>query len=185
MTENELQSAYFNWMYELVCKPEYTNGLSYRELLSYLHERDFVVLMERDLNRAEDGVNLRYSFGYENDIDSVLIATYLDDRPCSVLEMIIALAIRCEEMMNDPDLGDRTGRWFWEMLESLGLDDMDDYSFDWADAEYVVELFLKREYCRDGQGGLFTIENCKRDLRDVEIWYQMGWHLNELIEKGE
>lgn len=185
MTENELQKVYFNWMYQLVCEPQYTGGLSYRELLFYLHERDFIVLMERDMNRAEDGVDLRYRFGYEENIPDVDIANALDIRPCSVLEMMVSLSIRCESIMSDPDIGDRTGKWFWEMLSSLELDDMDDSSFSWEDAEYILELFLKREYCRDGRGGLFTIENCKRDLRDVEIWYQMGWHLNELIEKGE
>ena len=185
MTENELQKSYFNWMYRLVCKPEYTGDLSYRELLLYLHDRDFIALMERDQNRVEDGINLRYNFGYEKHIDNVIIATLLDNRPCSVLEMLVALAIRCEAMMNKPDLGDRTGRWFWEMLASLGLEDMDDEVFNWVDTEYILEIFMKREYHPDGRGGLFTIKNCKRDLRDVEIWYQMGWHLNELIEKGE
>ena len=83
------------------------------------------------------------------------------------------------------DLGDRTPRWFWDMIKSLGLYDMDDAHFDVAEAEYILELFQKREYRRNGRGGLFTIENCKRDLRDVEIWYQAGWYMNDLIEKGE
>lgn len=51
-----------------------------------------------------------------------MIASYLDNRPCSVLEMIIALAIRLEEhIMDDPDIGNRTGQWFWDMIVSLGL----------------------------------------------------------------
>lgn len=38
------------------------------------------------------------------------------------LEMIIALAIRLEEhIMDDPDIGNRTGQWFWDMIVSLGL----------------------------------------------------------------
>ena len=185
MFDDELQDAYFNWMYQLVCTRRYTEGRSYQYLMSYLHHIDFIALMERDLNRIEDGINLRYRFGYETHVDNNRIATYLDDRPCSVLEMMIALAIRCEETMNDPDIGDRTDRWFWEMIYSLGIQDFYDYRFDKIEVGYILNKFLNREYERNGRGGLFTIENCKRDLRDVEIWYQMGWHLNELIEKGE
>ena len=185
MFDNELQEAYFNWMYRLVCTRPYIGGRTYRCLLSYLHGHDFIALMERDLNRIEDGIDLRYCFAYEKNVDKNEVATYLDDRPCSVLEMMVALAIKCEEMMNDPDVGDQTGRWFWEMICSLGLFEFDDYAFDEIEVDYILNKFLHREYEWNGKGGLFTIENSKRDLRDVEIWYQMGWHLNELIEKGE
>ena len=183
--ENELQETYFNWMCGLVCEDQRMGGRSYSYLLSYLHDQDFIVLMERDLNRAEDGVDLRYRFSYDTDVSKILIATYLDNRPCSVLEMMISLAIRAEETMDDPDIGDRTDRWFWEMIESLGLIDYDDSNFYEDDVRYILNRFQNREYEWNGKGGLFTIENPKRDLRNVEIWYQMGWHLNELIEKGE
>ena len=185
MLENELQKTYFDWMYQLVCTEEYTRDRSYHRLLSYLYELDFIALMERDLNRIEDGIDLRYRFSYETGTDKVLVATYLDNRPCSILEMMIALAIRCEETMSSPDIEDRTDRWFWEMIDSLGLTRYDDYVFDGPEVDYILTVFQNREYKPNGKGGLFTIENCKRDLRNVEIWYQMGWHLNELIEKGE
>lgn len=99
--------------------------------------------------------------------------SYLDNRPCSVLEMIIALAIRLEEhIMDDPDIGNRTGQWFWDMIVSLGLGSMDDSKFDKAHAIDVIRRFLDRDYGRDGKGGLFTIEHCRYDMRDIEIWYQ-------------
>ena len=185
MSENELREEYFNWLYRLVCDDLYTGGRSYYNLLFCLHSRDFIVLMDRDENRAEDGVDLRYRFGYENSIDGVPISAFLDCFPCSILEMMVALASRCEEMMRDPDLGNRTGKWFWDMVINLGLYDMDDDAFDEDFVNYILDRFLNREYDRDGRGGLFTIKNSKRDLRYVEIWYQMGWHLNDLIEKGE
>ena len=37
MTRNELNNAYFDWMYQLVCDDEYSRGLSYRKLLFLLH----------------------------------------------------------------------------------------------------------------------------------------------------
>jgi hypothetical protein len=133
-----------------------------------------------DGNRAEDGMDLRYRFGDENSYDQALIATYLDDRPCSVLEMLIALAIRCEEqIMDDPDIGDRTGLWFGNMIYNLNLHTMHNSDFDREYVDEVIDIFLNRKYERDGRGGLFTVKNAPRDLRDVEIWYQLCWYLNE------
>ena len=114
MTKNELNDAYFNWMYQLVFDGRYSKRLSYQKLLRELHRIEFTYSIPMDGNRAEDGVDLRYRFGYENGYSSSMISVYLDNRMCSVLEMMIALAIRCEEhIMDDPDIGNRTGQWFW------------------------------------------------------------------------
>ena len=78
-------------------------------------------MIPMDGNRAEDGIDLRYRFGHEQHYSDAMVASFLDDRPCSVLEMMIALSIRCEEhIMDDPDVGNRTGQWFWSMIASLG-----------------------------------------------------------------
>jgi len=180
MTKDELINEYFNWIYRLVCDGKHIGRLSYRKLLACLHGIDFTYTVDMDGNREADGADLRYRFGYEQKYPDPLIAAYLDDRPCSVLEMMVALAIRCEEhIMGDADIGDRTGQWFWDMLVNLGLNGMNDKKFDREYTESVISRFLNREYGKDGKGGLFTIENCKHDLRDVEIWYQMCWHLAE------
>lgn len=181
MTQKELNQEYFKWMYQLVCGERYSKKLSYRKLLSYLHSVEFVYIIDLDGNRAEDGIDLRYRFGYERGYSDPMIASYLDDRPCSILEMMIALSIRCEEhIMENSDLGDRTGQWFWNMIVSLGLGSMTDARFDDEYVDEVVHRFLNREYERNGKGGLFTIEHCKKDLRSVEIWYQMCWYLNTI-----
>ena len=96
--------------------------------------------------------------------------------------MIVALALRCETIMEDPDYGDRTGKWFWGMIESLGLKSMDDTSFNRDYVDDVIDIFLSRGYGRDGRGGLFTIKHPKRDLRTVEIWYQMNWYLDSILK---
>lgn len=183
MTRNELNSEYFNWMCQLVCdERRYSRRLSYRKLLSFLNSVDFNYTIDMDGNREEDGIDLRYRFGYENSYESSMITAFLDDQPCSVLEMMIALAIRCEEhIMDDPDVGDRTGQWFWNMIVNLGLGSMTDDKFDECYVERVIDRFLNREYERDGEGGLFTVKHCKHDLRTVEIWYQMCWYLDEIV----
>lgn len=180
MTKDELNNAYFEWMYQLVCSEQYSRRLSYRKLLYLLHDTEFTYTIPMDGNRAEDGTDLRYRFGYENTYESPMIATYLDNRPCSVLEMMIALAIRCEEhIMDDPDIGNRTGQWFWNMIVNLGLGSMNDEKFNKNHAREIIQKFLNREYRQNGNGGLFTVRHCRVDLRSVEIWYQMCWYLDE------
>ena len=180
MTKNEINVLYFEWLYRLVCNDKYFKKLSYRKLIKYLHGVDLYYTVPMDANREDDGIELRYRFGYENSYEQKIIAVDLDNNPCSVLEMMIALALRCEEhIMSDPDIGDRTGQWFWNMIVNMGLGSMTDEKFDEDYTKTVVERFLNREYKKNGEGGLFVVKNHEKDLRIVEIWYQMCWYLNE------
>lgn len=182
MTQELLLNEYFDWMYNLVFTKKYFKGQSYKKLLWHLLDREFIYILDMDANRAADGVDLRYRFAYENHyLDEAMITEYLDDGPCSVLEMMVALALRCEEdTMSNTDIGNRTGKWFWDMIVSLGLESMDDTDYEEMYTDNVLERFLYREYDPDGKGGLFTINNPYDDLRTVEIWYQMLWYLDEL-----
>lgn len=180
MTKTELKTRYFDWMCRLVCNNTYSKKLSYKKLMRSLDSIDFTYILEMDDNRAEDGIDLRYRFGYEFEYDDAMIASYLDDHPCSVLEMMIALALRCEEtIMHNPDFGDRLGQWFWTMIVNLGLGPMTDDRFDRKYVDDVIQRFLNREYEYNGKGGLFTVKHPSRDMRSVEIWYQMCWYLDE------
>lgn len=179
MIRDDIHVEYFNWLYDTVCGD---SGASFVELLACLHDIEFVYSISRDGNRAEDGIDLRRRFAYENRYDYEMIDLYLDDDcPCSVLEMMVALAIRCEEwIMDDPMYGNRTSQWFWEMIINLGLGGMHDVNFNREHVENIVYRFLDREYEPDGRGGLFRIKHCDRDLREVEIWYQLCWYLDSI-----
>ena len=180
MTGQELNELYFSWMCDMVNHSK----KSYEKLFRYLHDYEFNYIIGMDANRVEDGIDLRYRFAYECDILDTLIAVYLDERPCSVFEMMVALALRCEEhIMDDPDVGNQMDRWFWDMLDSLGLSWMDDAKFDEKFADGVMERLIMRQYEKNGKGGLFTIRNCPHDLREVEIWYQMMWYLDEILKE--
>lgn len=182
MTHELLLNDYFDWMYGLVYDDKYFKESSYRNLLRHLHEREFIYILDMDVNRAKDGINLRYTFAQENGyLDSAMISEYLSDRPCSILEMMVALARRCErEIMTNYDIGDRTGQWFWDMIVNLGLESMDDFDYNELYVDDVIDRLLYREYEPNGCGGLFTVKRCKNDLRNVDIWYQMLWYLNEV-----
>ena len=175
---DKTQNEYFEWMYDLVSGDRYSNGISYRKLLMHLHNTEFIFSIPMDENRAENGEHLRYRFSLRHHVNE----EYLDIGPCTVLEMMVALAIRCEEeIMDDPEIGNRTAQWFWGMITNLGLGDMTDEYYDRRDVDDILTRLLNREYEPDGRGGLFRIRNCQEDLRDIEIWVQMCWWLNSIV----
>ena len=118
--QDRIINEYFEWLFSLVCGEEYSKQFSYRKLLTRLHDTEFRYSIPRDRNRADDGIDLRSRFTWTKYRNYELLC-FLDG-PCSVLEMMIALAIRCEEnIMDDPNIGDRTAQWFWGMVVNLGL----------------------------------------------------------------
>ena len=183
MTRYELKDEYFRWLCHYVCDDQYLEKTTYHKLMRQLDDTPFEYIIARDGNRAEDGMDLRYRFAYEEKYDHRLIASELDDRPCSVLEMMVALCLRCEDhIMYDPDLGDRTGQWFWNMIVSLGLGTMTDANYDSNYVDDILQRFMQRKYKRTGEGGLFTIPNARQDMRDIEIWSQLTAYLNYVNE---
>lgn len=180
MDNHEMNERYFAYMTHLVCGNRYGGRLSWRKLFRLLHETEFIYMLDIDANRADDGTDLRYRFAYEFGLNGADVKRYVDNRPCSMLEMMVALASRCEEqIMDNPDDGDRTGKWFFEMIESLGLMGMDDRRFHKEAACDILCRFMRREYDESGQGGLFTLRYPKFDMREIEIWYQMMAYLEE------
>lgn len=175
-----MRDDYFDWLYDIVCKSD-----KYKVLCAFLHGQEFTYTIPMDDNRYEDGISLRYRFGYECDLPDYRIADEIDNRPCSVFEMMVALALRMEEdVMACPGLN-RTSEWFEAMIVSLGLEDMTNERFIENRCSRVIVNFLNRDYAKNGQGGLFTVDDMAyRDLRTVEIWYQAIWFLNDVL-KGE
>lgn len=174
----ELSLDYLDWLSIKVYDRQH-NGAKYDKLFWYLYNTDFEYTFPMDGNRAEDGVDLRYRFGREYKIPDYIIASYLDTRPCSVLEMMVALAVRVEEhIMTDPDVGDRVGQWFWDMIVNLGLN-MPDSRFNYHRADEIMDIFTNHQYKRNGEGGLFTIHDPSKDMRTTDIWYQMNYYLTE------
>lgn len=177
--EDRINNEYFEWLCELIDSRRFSRQVSYRQLLVHLHNVEFTSLNPRDENRADDGIQLRRRFSLYR--DAITLSEHIHG-PCSVLEMMVALAIRCEEtIMDDTAMGDRTGQWFWGMIHNLGLSPMKDSNFDRNFVDDVIARFLNREYEPDGRGGLFTVRNCAYDMRDVEIWCQLSWYLDSIM----
>lgn len=149
----------------------------YYYLLRLLFEKDFYSVIDNDDNRAAYGLLLRSRYCREtgNELGEL--------GPCSVLEMLIALAISIDvDFMMEKDRSNRFDKWFWMMIDNLGLlngfhDDV--FMVRQNRAEIIIDRWLSREYEFDGTGGLFPLRDPKTDQRNVEIWYQMQAFLIE------
>jgi hypothetical protein len=186
MSNNEeIKNLYFSWMASLaIVSP--TERSDYSHLLNALYDTKFYFTIPLDENRYVDGLDLRYRFGYSHNISKEQIMDTLDTRECSMLEMMVALALRCEEhIMYDPDLENQLSNWFSDMLQSLKLENMTNNNFDIDWVTYRLDCLLKHEYEPNGSGGLFTIRNPRQDLRKVEIWYQMCWYLDTILNSNK
>lgn len=171
MAKNNTYEKYFWWLLDCI---EAEDG--YLRLLRYMHNVRFYVsdLVPMDQNRVLDAYDLRNVYLEEIGSDQRQVFT---GRWVSVLEVMVALAYRCEkDIMRDFRYGNRTAKWFWCMIDNLGLGDMD-IVYDEDYIREALDLMMRREYKPNGEGGLFPIYGCREDLRTVEIWYQMNWWL--------
>lgn len=175
--------GYRDWLYNIILLEDYCD--CYEMLLDYLFDRRFTWSVEHDDNRAEDGFQLRQDFMVERGIDPDIWFDEQDrelPQRCSMLEMMIALAQRCEDVLYDPEYGDRTALWFWDMIWNLRLDRMDDDHFDELTCDICINQLLDRMYNRDGEGGLFPCKDGDIDMTKAEIWYQMNVWIEENFE---
>lgn len=189
------EKRYFAWLCDLVrldddlyMDQERAGSCSYYNLFKILFDMPFIWKIPMDKNRAADGLALRTQFlklvntpGYytrqngkmviRNETYDFVVNSHIED--CSVLEVMIALAQRIEyDIMHESRYGDRTKKWFWIMINSLGLENQNDRMFDIDFVEGVLVRFIDRKYHIDGKGSLFYIPDCMYDLRTVDIWTQ-------------
>lgn len=167
-----LQDRYYHWLRSLVDRP----GSFYDTLFHAAWSTPYEYHVPFDENRAEDGLRLRDRYEEETSI------SLPDLDICSMLEFLVALAIRMNESMYDWDNPDQTSGWFWKMMFNSGLAALDDtYSDDtYVRLLYRFNVINHRLYNEDGTGGgLFPLEHPRQDQREVEVWYQMMAYLQE------
>ena len=158
-----IASDYFFWLCDKVGYQDDYDGL-----MRFLFDTEFYWVIPMDRSRAIDGLDLRKEFMEESDVRG----DWDDGNPCSILEMMVALAIRVEEsVLGDPDIC-----LFWRMIDHLGLSGIENED----ELRERVDDMLERRISRNGSGGLFPLRGyVRRDQRRVDIWEQcMGW-INE------
>jgi len=162
-----MQDLYFDWLLSKV------DGWPYRQVCDYLYHIEFRwdYTIELDGDRAEKGKALRYLYFTEKRQDSGM-----SGMPCTVLEMLVALAIDMENIMGEPG-NDHPERWFSDMLCNLGIAN----SFSRQDIVNKVGRWMARDYMPDGNGGLFPLSNSPNDQRRSPIWAQAGLYMCERV----
>lgn len=162
-----LEELYFEWL----CGPlDRKWDISFDEdMLALMHRTPFKPLVQNDQNRALDGIGLREEFLYECPVNSSPweIGGWRS-MPCSILEMLLALAERASYQT-----GVRKEDWFATFVHNLGL------PAGPTKTRRVLKRLNERTYHADGGGGLFPLANPLEDQREVEIWYQMAAYVIE------
>ena len=79
---------------------------------------------------------------------------------------------------NLSDFGYRELAMLEDLLKAIREQGLPDDFYDEDLVEDVLDKFLYREYEPNGKGGLFYIKNCEEDMRDLNIWSQLCYYLN-------
>ena len=172
------QKRYLQWLYRFL-----GNTSNYSKLLDYLYQVDFVWIIPMDENRAKDGVNLRFQFCDIYGLDLTKHDEIFGSKPCSMLEMMIALAVRIEDDFMGTENSNNTPRWFWSMIFALGLQFQKNDNFNAEKVDSVILQFIEHRYGPDGRGSLFHVPMQNVDFRHLQIWDQMNYWLIFLDKK--
>lgn len=173
-----LENLYFEWLINFVCTPEEIQ--KYSLLLLELHDFEFVPLVELDGNLVDNCLSMRDRFLGKND--------YIMDFPVSILEILVYISVEIEDtLMTNSKYGDRTGLWFWSMIDSLGLIKYDNLRYDEPKIDGILQNFVDRKWKKNGKGGLFTFKNGEEICdKNENIWsIAMRWLSNFAKKDGE
>lgn len=177
MSIEPLDELYFDWLYSQVANPRIPDpSRTYWKLLRTFFTKKAVWLIANDVNRLEDGKELRFKFLTEKKLDRPNREWM--ELECSFLELMVGLAERLSfEAEGEPHY------WFWKMVENLGLDRFsDDREFPKEKIEDTVDVVIFRNYKKNGRGGFFPLNHTQKDQRKVELWYQVAEYLLEQSE---
>ena len=170
-----LNGDYYIWLLDSI-GVLYGEHENYLILMQHLFSTEYTYVFEMDGNRAMAGLNLRTLFSQETGV-------YADDvhsGPCSVLEMLIALADAIAF-----DTSENTADWFWQLIDNLGLSEFDDEHFDLHEVNHILEKWMNRQYDSSGFGSLFPIRHFDKDMRSMEVWDQKNAYLTTLHPVGQ
>lgn len=162
-----LKSLYLQYLMDLTGLPDgYYDLCTYLNAIPFLYDPHFIT----DRNRLEDGLELRSLYFHDTGKSSGM-----EPNEASVLEVMVALAIRIDrDIMGEPGTSD-PGKWLVTMFENLGLD----ASMHESEVRGKITAWLYRQYGRDGQGSLFPLRKKSIDQRGITIWDQMNEYMVE------
>lgn len=177
-----MRHEYFEWLVSKVTSPAVPDDAQARNVLRVLRDIRIQGLpMADDDPRLEDGKQLRMNFIDDAGLSVHSYDDALEPNFCTVLELLIALAIRMDDIMRDPlDPSSSVPSCFWGMVTTMVGQPFYPCSYwafpaDVSIAAVVTESsmkFLSRQYDPTGYNGNIFIDVSGVDLRAIDIWAQ-------------
>jgi hypothetical protein len=191
MNNRSIREEYFIWLYNKIDNKH----TSFRFLCKKLHATPFIPRISNDENRTSDALELRTLFIGDHSLDELHTEVqYFVKGDCTVFEMLIALSDRMNYLTNESK---GPPYWFHQLLSNLRLNDQFSDSrlignigegfTNTAESsiEFVLERLMNRTYDYYGNGSLFPLKRRPpKDMREVEIWYQLMLYLDENYGMG-
>lgn len=163
-----------DYLQHLIWRGNLQKFSKYSKLFEILHRIEFTWIIDRDDNREADGIDLREDYNIPIEYTNEECNNFMNHW-CSVLEMMIGLAIRVDyEIIGDPS-EEHPEHFFMKMIRNLDLLRLKEE----RTIIKIVNIWLNREFERNGRGSPFPVRNDRRDQRKLEIWDQMNSYISE------
>lgn len=153
-------------------------------MLGVLYDKEYFYLNDFDKSRAEDGIALRenWLFSEYPELPEEAISI-LDNRPCSVLECLIALCERVwNDILYDPSSEETTSLLFQHAIHNLKLDYYDNDSINdgsIAEIDRIIGRWLDGKIKADGTGSPFIVRNPSKPMRGSDLWTQANMYVED------
>ena len=164
--------SYEDYLLNIVCTPK--DKYKYSRMLHELYLTPYHSSIRLDQSRITDGLDMREAF-----LDECGFAGHRTfPVQCTVLEVLVAMCLRCErDIMCEPNR-DKTARWFWDMMYFSNLADYPDNTFNREAVRDILDGILKHAYTRNGYGGFFYIPESNENMRKMDLWSQMMHYID-------
>lgn len=175
---------YHNWIISLVDSEDHYLAREYSQLMGFLDDYSFKWVLKLDEDRAKDGIQLRKEYDFEYSRGDISIYDELFDVPCSVLEMLVALSLRCyDEFLSGFDVKKVTPhKVFLHILTSLDLFSETNNRFSYEKCVKNVKSFIEKLHVNGRYLTVFKIDPKVANPHKMELWWQMQRYIDSYFD---
>lgn len=185
-----MQELYQEWLIDQLHGGR--GALGYSELYRIMHGVPFLPMVDMDLNRDDDGLNLviewaEESYNTDEQIaNAVMSAGGIHDKGfCTMLELLVVLSRKMQYELTNSEYDQPIDYWAELLVKNIGLEEYFNGRIeeDWEGSEDVIVETLGsvifRRYGWDGEGGFFPLQQPVGDQREEELLNQMNNYIAE------
>ena len=170
-------AGYFDWLVEAV-RGNDEEHVDMIPILDYLYDKRFEWEHPLDRNRVADALLMRRD--YADETGSPYPAD-VKKKDCSVLEVLVRLAMDIENHITGDPENPQPEIWFWQWLENLGIDERCcGEGYDERYLEQQIDNWMEGNITSRGKGGPFRLRHPSGDMRNKDMWGQCMAYINEV-----